>query len=428
MKHKVKIITAIFLATAFFIIPIGKSFADDTIEQIQAKIADKEAAIKQLEDQIAATQKQIDGNQSQQKTLKGAIAIFDAERKKVSAQINLTQQKISAKELEIKSLGLNINDKTDAIQKSNIGIAGAIREMDRAESETNVATFLNNKSLSDIWDAVAASQAISAALSKHVGDLQTLKKGLEKDKATAQSIRRDLVKLNVELSARKKIAEAAKADQQKLLTQTKNQESEYQKLLKKQLADKDAFEQELLSFESQLKYTIDPSSLPSTGSGVLHWPLSVIKITQYFGKTDFATKNPQVYNGMGHNGVDFRAGVGTPVKSALSGVVRGVGDTDTACPGASYGKWVFIEHENGLSTIYAHLSTFAVKAGDTVNTGDVVGWSGNTGYSTGPHLHFGVYATQGVKIMSRASKSCGGRTYTMPVASLNAYLNPLSYL
>lgn len=426
INNKLKNFVSIILIAVFFITSAGKSFAD-TIEELQAKIAEREASIKQLEAEIVATQKQIDLSRNEQNTLKGTIATLDAERKKVLAQINVTEAKISARQLEIESLGFSIGNKDQSILKSNIGLGQTIREMNAWESQTNIVVMLNNKNLSDMWNTIAESETISIALSKHVDDLKLLKQGLEKDKANAEAIRRDLVRLNVELSARKKIAESAKADKQKLLTQTKNQESEYQKLLKKQLADKEAFEKDLLSFESQLKFTIDPNSLPSTGSGVLHWPLDSIKITQYFGNTDFSNKNPQVYNGMGHNGVDFRASIGTPVKAVLSGVVKGVGDTDTACPGASYGKWVFIEHENGLSTIYAHFSAFAVKAGDSVSTGEVIGWSGNTGYSTGPHLHLGVYATQGVRIMSRQSKSCKG-TYTMPIADLKAYLNPLSYL
>jgi murein DD-endopeptidase MepM/ murein hydrolase activator NlpD len=196
------------------------------------------------------------------------------------------------------------------------------------------------------------------------------------------------------------------------------------------LADKkalaDAFANELTQFESQLKFVIDENSIPSVGKGILSWPLNVIKITQYFGMTEFA-KTTNAYNGQGHNGVDFAASIGTPVKAALSGVVKGTGNTDIACPGASFGQWVLIEHNNGLSTLYGHLSLIKVAAGQIVTTGDTIGYSGNTGFSTGPHLHFGLYVTQGVKIMSRKSTVCKS-TYTMPVADLRAYLDPLQYL
>ena len=93
----------------------------------------------------------------------------------------------------------------------------------------------------------------------------------------------------------------------------------------------------------------------------------------------------------------------------------------------SYGKWIMLKHANGLSTLYAHLSLQSVSVGQQVATGQILGYSGNTGYTTGPHLHFTVYASSGVQILNRRSSVCGA-TYTMPIADLKAYLNPLLYL
>ena len=182
-----------------------------------------------------------------------------------------------------------------------------------------------------------------------------------------------------------------------------------------------------MQFESQLKLSVNPAALPSSGSAPLSWPLDKVFITQYFGNTPFATANPQIYNGFGHDGVDFRATVGTPTKAALSGVVVGEADTD-AVPGCySFGKWIMLRHADGLSTLYAHLSLQTVLVGETVTTGETIGYSGNTGYTTGPHLHFGVYATAGVEIKPfTTSKHCQGAI--IPLAVLPAYLNPLSYL
>jgi murein DD-endopeptidase MepM/ murein hydrolase activator NlpD len=176
-----------------------------------------------------------------------------------------------------------------------------------------------------------------------------------------------------------------------------------------------------------LKILIDPKSLPSTGKGVLGWPLDKIIITQYFGTTAFSTQNPQVYNGKGHTGIDLGASIGTRIKASQNGIVAGTGDTDLIRGCYSYGKWVMIKHPNGLSTLYGHLSAITMKTGQEVTMGDTVGYSGNTGYSTGPHLHFGVYATAGVRIQPLAnSKGC--RNAVVPLADPSAYLNPLSYL
>jgi murein DD-endopeptidase MepM/ murein hydrolase activator NlpD len=87
-----------------------------------------------------------------------------------------------------------------------------------------------------------------------------------------------------------------------------------------------------------------------------------------------------------HNGVDLVAPTGTPVLAAASGTVVG------AAPNAGYGNWIRIEHAQNLATFYGHLSAFApgVSAGAKVQRGQVIGFVGNTGRSTGAHLHFEV--------------------------------------
>lgn len=83
-----------------------------------------------------------------------------------------------------------------------------------------------------------------------------------------------------------------------------------------------------------------------------------------------------------HNGTDYAADFGTPVYSAADGVVTFAGEDDTG-----FGNYVQIDHGNGFVTGYAHLSSIAVRPGDTVRQGDQVGSVGSTGYSTGNHLH-----------------------------------------
>jgi murein DD-endopeptidase MepM/ murein hydrolase activator NlpD len=90
-----------------------------------------------------------------------------------------------------------------------------------------------------------------------------------------------------------------------------------------------------------------------------------------------------------------------------------------------------VKHSNGLNTLYAHLSEIDVSKGQPITAAQTIGLSGMTGYATGPHLHFGVYATEGTEITTLrqfrgSNKGCADAM--MPVATLMAYLNPLSYL
>jgi len=87
-----------------------------------------------------------------------------------------------------------------------------------------------------------------------------------------------------------------------------------------------------------------------------------------------------------HTGIDLANRIGTPILVAGSGRVVHV-ETQTS----NYGKMIIIDHGNGYRTLYAHLDTFGVSRGDYVSAGDRIGTMGNTGRSTGPHLHFSVF-------------------------------------
>ncbi len=106
------------------------------------------------------------------------------------------------------------------------------------------------------------------------------------------------------------------------------------------------------------------------GTGVFSWPIDgVLYITQYYWRL--------------HRAIDIGVPEGTPVYAADSGFVVYAGWNDQG-----YGKLVIIDHRNGFMTYYAHLSVIKVKVGMSVRKGQVIGLSGNTGRSTGPHLHF----------------------------------------
>ncbi len=399
-----------------------------TIDELQQNIVSSTAQIDALKAEIAKLHAQLVTTAQQKQTLQTAIKTLDLTIKKLTTNIALTNIQILRKDFEISKLSSGIATTSSKISISKNEVGNTLSTLNVHDQEPFALLLLGGTSLSGFFDEAAALDALRGDLQKKITDLSQLKSTLQGSKNVAQHKKQELSGLQNDLSQQKQSLAIGRQSQNDLLIQTKNTEATYQKIIAQKKAQESKFEQDLSSFESQLNLKVSKASLPQSGTGSLAWPLAHPVITQYFGNTPFATANPQVYNGHGHNAIDLGASPGTPLKSARTGVVLGTGNTDITCPGASYGKWVFIQHDNGLSTIYAHLSVISVSKGDSVETGSVIGYSGSTGYATGPHLHFGVYASSGSEIASFPSKSCAGKTYTMPVADISAYLNPLSYL
>ncbi|OGD69075.1 hypothetical protein A3E89_02165 [Candidatus Campbellbacteria bacterium RIFCSPHIGHO2_12_FULL_35_10] len=398
------------------------------VDELKNQITEKSTSISELEKEIQKYQTELNKVGEEKKTLNTEIYRLNLDQKKITTNINLTDNKIQSTSLAIQKLSIDIGDKERLITQNNTALAETIRIINKNDSDSLIEILLAKENLSDFWGDIDNLQRLQFVIKEKTLQLLSLKESLLGDKMETETKERELVSYKSQLADQKQIVEYSKTEKNQLLSVTKNKETTYLKTLEEKKRLMEEMLQEINKLESQLKIEIDPGSLPDSAYGILHWPLDNVYITQFFGKTPFATSNPQVYNGNGHPGVDFRASSGTRVLSALDGVVKGTGNTDSVPPKCySYGKWVLIEHNNGISTLYAHLSIIKVSQGDVVNTGDVIGYSGNTGYSTGPHLHFGVYASKGVQI-TKFSNSINCKDKYIPLAPHDAYLNPMSYL
>lgn len=418
------IFASLVLLIGFSALPVH----GDTASEIQAQIDAQNAQIAQLRAEIANLQGSLSEVAKQKQTLQSAIQEITLNIQKLQKSITLTQTQIKQKDLEITKLSGTIATTTSSIDESRDEIAGTLRNLAQTDAQPLMMVYLSGNTLSSFFDETTTLAALRTKLQGKVYDLSNLKTVLEENKDAAEGKRQELASLNSTLNTQKQGLSVARDSQTKVLTETKNKESEYQTLLAQKKAQEEKFEADLANLEKQLSNaTVGADEFATAKSGVLSWPLDKIRITQYFGNTDFATQNPQIYNGRGHNAIDLAASDGTPVRAALAGVVMGTGNTDLQKGCYSYGKWVLIQHPNGLSTLYAHLSVINIAKGDSVTTGQVIGLSGRTGYATGPHLHFGVYATAGTKIV-QFTTSINCKNVSIPIADQTAYLNPLSYL
>ena len=414
-----KMIIVVFLCASI----TGVAFAE-TVDELNKKITDQKGKLEQLDAEIKKINTDLQKTGAEKTTLQSTLKTLESSRKKLEKDINYTSGNISLTNLNISKLAFSIGDKNKKIDEGRQAMRKTIRALAEIDDTSAIEVFLSNQSMGDVWNFAQALVTVNHEVQGNVRELQGLARDLEVDKKETEAKKVELEKQKRLLGSQKQSVEVTKQEKTLVLKETQNKESLYQKQLTDKKAQKEAFEKALFDFEQQLKIKVDPSSYSAAKAGIFGWPLSKITITQLFGATAAAKR---LYTSGTHNGVDFGIPTGTPVKAVLSGTITATGNTDLQSGCYSYGKWILIRHNNGLSSLYGHLSSVAVKSGESVVTGDTIGLSGNTGYSTGPHLHLTVFATQGMRVQIYSS-SIGCKQVTIPIADKSAYLDPMVYL
>ena len=396
---------------------IGSLTREELERQVQSKAKELETIGKQLEttqQNLKATQQERTGLQRELKTLEGNIGQLNLNIKADEITIQKLALEIDALSYDLVDIRTSVEDKQKAIGS----LMSQLQKTDRTSGNLLVL-FLKSKSLADGVSEIQTLQNLQIKLSTDIDSLRELHDEYNEKIGIANNKKTNIDFHQKNLKNRRAIVEDQKEERQTVLTETKNRETLYQqqvaelKKLQQQVAD------EVEAIDAVLRTKIDPSTLPAPGRGVLAIPVqgvSLNSITQDYGATAFAQYG---YRGRRHNGVDIGAPVGTPVLAAEAGTVVAVGDQDKFCYRGAYGKFIVIEHDNNLTTLYGHLSRQAVQKGDTVKKGAVIGYVGRTGYATGPHLHFTVFAKP--TFYMGPSKSCGQMPY-------GGDLNPSSYL
>lgn len=419
----------LFCATVNVALDAHKSYAADTAESaddLRREIDNRSSEIKKIEQEIEEYKTKIIGTQAEKRTLQSAVQSIDIERAKLSKDIDLTEKKLDRARLTSMELGIAVKQKEAAVLRSKNAIADVIQRVAAADQESLIEVLLSHASLNEFFTETDDLMRLQSSMSDHIASLERLRSELAGQQNEKEVEAQHLLELSDSIEDQKRLADQKRREKDLLLSATKNKESSYKTLLADREKRKKQFETEVGDYEARLKAIIDPNSIPRPGTKVLQYPImGNITLTQHFGRTSDAVR---LYSSGSHNGIDLRAAPGTPILSAAGGIVMGAGDTDITCRWASYGKWILIGHDNGLATLYGHLDLIKVGIGQRVETGTLIGYSGNTGYSTGPHLHFTVFAKSAVSVGDLPSQSCKGAIFKLPLAPHNAYLDPESYL
>jgi murein DD-endopeptidase MepM/ murein hydrolase activator NlpD len=407
----------------------NKLFAADT-SALSAQIETVRKEREALVEEQRKLQAELDRVTAEGQNLGTAVKSLDTTRRKLASDIKVTQSRIASTDLNIKQLENNVNVAERQLTAHETAIEAAIKTLRNYDSRSLILDLMASTNFSDVWSDRVKLSDLSAKLDEEITNLRETKTALTREKERKEKAKQEALSLQKELSGQKVVVEESQKAKERLLAETKSKEALYQQLLAENLRRQKEFEEDLFRLESELKITLDPSLIPTARLGLLSWPLGNVYVTQRFGRTSGAAR---LYASGSHNGVDFRASQGTPVLAMYNGTIEGTGNTDEQRGCGSYGRWILIKHGNGLSSIYGHLSASLVQAGQSVKTGDVIGYSGGTpgvfgsGYSTGPHLHVGLFASQGVSIR-QFTQSRGCQQVYVPIADVKAYLDPLAYL
>ncbi len=398
-KISLSLIVAIFVACFVFVLGhnIAKSanVADET--QTQEDVDD-------LEKKAESYRRMIDLKQQQQNTLKNQLETMEINESIIENNVHITKKEIEEKEETIENLQEDISGMQEEIDKSKEGLGEMLRTYYKIEEEITLSMLSSQGSLSEIFDHSEYLNQASQDLEKALKEIKNKKDELTKNRTELENKKNELE--GTEDKLKDELTNLANEKQNKsvLLNKTAGEEAKYQKLLSD-------IEDEIYNLESGK--SVDYGSVPAARGGYFDYPVASVRITQGYGMTSFAKSG--AYGGKAHNGVDFGVSYQS-VFAVRDGKVIGSGNNG----GYAYGQWIALDHGDGLVTLYGHLSKKSVSVGDKVDKGDKIAVSGNTGFSTGPHLHFSVFDKKSFELSS--SKYVSG--LKIPTG---ASINPTKY-
>ncbi len=357
------------------------------------------------QDRIDALEQQKVELQSQQASIQTNINDLMAQQADVIEQKAAMDEKNELARQEIELINEQIDVYTDLIEQKARELEKAeaaeqaqydlyckrVRAMEEEGSYTYLDILFQCRSLSDVLSAIDMIGEIMDADKRLFEEYKTARENTEKVKAEHEGTLQQLGEKQETLEAEKAELEAQIAAAVEVINQLENDieaaKAEYAKaaaaeaaaqasinaIIAQMQAEEEAARQE--AAENNQQYT----GTGSTATGTYIWPCpSSTYVTSAFGMREhplFGDERP-------HSGIDIAGSAGSEVLAADSGTVA------VATYSSSYGNYVTIYHSNGDYTLYAHMSSLAVTAGQNVTQGDVIGYVGSTGWATGPHLHF----------------------------------------
>ncbi|MCC7357196.1 peptidoglycan DD-metalloendopeptidase family protein [Candidatus Uhrbacteria bacterium] len=357
------------------------------VDQLDKQIKDKRSRVNELGSLIDKYQGRIDEQEKQQSTLENEVLILDTRITTKQLAIQQAKEELEALHLEILSLETNIAAQNDRMIRQKSLSSELVRRIDRAERVPMHEILLIEPSLSAFFDRLEENRRLQTDLMEALQRVKSIRQDLENSKSQRDKKRIALEDQKKRLRKEELALEAERNFKSSLASETKNKQSEFERVLYELQQQQQGTADDISKLESKLKDKLDSiDEALARGDVLLNWPVDPSKgITATFHDPTYPFRHL-----FEHPGTDVRASVGTSVKSAAGGYVA------WNKKGRMYGNYTMVVHPGNMATVYAHLSKFTAKPDTYVERGDEIGLSGGrpgdpgAGLSTGPHLHFEV--------------------------------------
>jgi murein DD-endopeptidase MepM/ murein hydrolase activator NlpD len=369
---------AVFLAlVAFVTVPLAPRASAQ-----QDKLGDIRKKQTENTNQIATAEKELQGIQSQRQLLQ--ISIQQLAGQLAEANERLAQAQADSDRYAVDTYLTSISiDKTQA--KLEEAQAAARRSAVLLYHRSDTSAMLDLIGSADgSGNFVEGKQYLHRVSGKRQDEAQraiTLRAQLDDQKARFEALRKLADEARDQANAEQQRIEGLYAQQQAALANAASTEQAYNGKFADLSAQKEQLEEDYQAASAEIAAALSRvAEEPSYGNGTFIRPIAGAPINSGFGTRTDPVTGTQAF----HSGIDFGASCGTPIRAAGSGKVL------SAAPSDGYGNATVINHGGGLATLYGHQSAFAVSAGQVVTQGQVIGYVGSTGKSTGCHLHFEV--------------------------------------
>ena len=343
----------------------------------QAEIDNLKGNANDLDSQKADIQDQIDALESDKSKALEQIALLDQQADVIRQEITNTKALISNYETLIDQTQAELEQAEEEEAQQYELFCKRVRAMEENGTVSYWSVLFNATDFADLLSRLDAANEIMEADQRVIDTLKALQAEISEKKASLETSLSESQAAKAELESREAELEKQMSEAQALAAEIESGIGEYEDALAAVEAEEDRVWEEIRRKEAELA-----ASLPAATVGGYAWPLRTARrITSNYGWRTHPIKGTQSF----HSGVDI-GGVGytSDILAAKDGIVL------EATYSSAYGYYIVISHGAGNTTMYAHMSkgTFRVSAGDYVTQGQVIGTTGSTGYSTGPHLHY----------------------------------------